>query len=85
MGLPAMPMTTDQLRELLGEVLDTREIVIRPHHRAADGLTAAWRAAHDEATRALEGWRADRGAESFAVFRAAEDRADAAQDALGAP
>jgi hypothetical protein len=77
-----MAMTIKQLRDLLQGVPDTREIVIRPQHRAADGLTAAWRAAHDEATRAMEAWRGAPGPESFAAFRAAEDRADAAQDAL---
>jgi hypothetical protein len=73
-------MTARQLHDLLEEVPDTREIVVSC--AAGDGLRAAWRAAHDEATQALEAWRRTPGAEAFAAFRAAQDRADAAQDAL---
>ena len=77
-----MAMTTQQLRDLLGDVPDTREIVIRPTTPAADALTEAWRAAEHEATCALESWRTAPGREAFLAFRAAQDRADAAQDAL---
>ncbi|HEU4656195.1 MAG TPA: hypothetical protein VFR97_01655 [Capillimicrobium sp.] len=77
-----MGMTTRELRDLLRDVPDTREIVIRPQHPAGDALAAAWRAAEEDATRALEAWRAHPGREAFAAFRAAQDRADAAQDAL---
>jgi acyl-homoserine lactone acylase PvdQ len=75
-------MTARQLYDLLQEVPDTREIVVRSD--AGDGLVAAWRAAQDESTRALAGWRQAPGREAFAAFRAATDRADAAQDALAA-
>jgi hypothetical protein len=78
----AMAMTTEQLRDLLGDVPDTCEIVMRPNDPPGDALGAAWRGAEDEATRALEAWRADPSREAFAAFRAAQDRADAAQDAL---
>jgi hypothetical protein len=78
-----MPMTTQQLRDLLGDVPDTREIVLAAHQPAGDGLTAAWHAAHDEATAALRAWSAVPGPDGYAAYRAAEDRADAAQDALG--
>jgi len=79
-------MSPERLRELLQEVPDTREIVIRPHARGdvGDELVAAWRIAHEEATRALDAWRARPGRRAWAVFRAAADRADAAQDALAA-
>lgn len=77
-----MAMSTRQLRELLRDVPDTREIVIRPQHPAGDELLAAWRAAEEEAARALDAWRAQPGVEAFTAFRAAQDRADAAQDAL---
>lgn len=77
-----MAMTTQELRDLLRDVPDTREIVIRPQQPAGDELTSAWRAAEEEATRALEAWRLAPGREAFAAFRAAQDRADAAQDAL---
>ncbi len=77
-------MTAKQLYDLLVEVPDTREIVIRPVPGAEDGdeLAVAWRVAREEAERALAAWRAVPGRNSFSVYRAAEDRADAAQDAL---
>ena len=78
-----MAMTTQELRDLLRDVPDTREIVIRPTAPpSGDALTAAWRAAEDEATRALAAWRGAPGTAAYAAFRAAQDRADAAQDAL---
>lgn len=73
-------MTTQQLHELLEAVPDTREIVVDCAYD--DGLAAAWRAAHTEASQALDAWRTWPGAESFTAYRAAQDRADAAQDAL---
>jgi hypothetical protein len=45
-------------------------------------LYAVWSAAHAEANVALDEWRESPGPETYAVYRAAEDRADAAQDAL---
>jgi len=73
-------MTAQQLHDLLEAVPDTREIVVG--HPADDGLLAAWRAAHAEASDALEAWRAWPGRDAFATYRAAQDRADAAQDAI---
>ncbi|MGH3639447.1 MAG: hypothetical protein ACRDUX_10485 [Mycobacterium sp.] len=73
-------MTTQQLHDLLEAVPDTREIVIDCAY--ADGLEAAWHAAHQDASRALAAWRAWPGREGFSTYRAAQDRADAAQDAL---
>jgi hypothetical protein len=77
-------MVTRQLQDVLDAIPDTGEIVIRPHprHDAVDELLEAWRAARAEANAALARWRAGSGRTSFAVWRAAEDRADAAQDAL---
>lgn len=75
-------MSAQQLYDLLQDVPDTEEIVVRSPALPADGLLAAWRAAHDEATCALNAWRAAPGAETFAAYRAAEDRADAALDVL---
>jgi acyl-CoA reductase-like NAD-dependent aldehyde dehydrogenase len=77
-----MSMTAQQLYDLLQDVPDTREIVIRSS--AADELLDAWRAAHEDASRALTAWRARPGGEAFAAFRAAQDRANAGQDALAA-
>lgn len=45
-------------------------------------LRGAWREAQAEAVKAYRGWRGTRGADLYAVYRAAQDRADAAQDAL---
>jgi hypothetical protein len=73
-------MTAQQLHDLLEAVPDTREIVVACPHD--DGLRAAWRAAQDDAARALRAWRDWPGADAFAAYRAAQDRADAAQDAL---
>ena len=47
-----------------------------------DELRDAWRDAQSEATEAYTGWRNDPGAAAYAVYRAAQDRADAAQDML---
>jgi hypothetical protein len=47
-----------------------------------DELAAAWRAAQDEATKAYELWTELPGRDAYAVYRAAQDRADEAQDAL---
>jgi hypothetical protein len=78
-------MSTRLLLELLDGIPDTGEIVIRPHSRGAgDELFEAWRNAHADAGAALHEWRRQRTAAAFAAYRAAEDRADAAQDALAA-
>jgi hypothetical protein len=79
-----MRMSAQQLYDLLQDVPDTEEIVVRSPALTADGLEAAWRAAHDDATSALDAWRLAPGAETFAAYRAAEDRADAALDVLAA-
>ena len=47
-----------------------------------DELYALWSCARAEANIALDDWRAAPGSEGYAAYRAAEDRADAAQDAL---
>jgi hypothetical protein len=78
-------MSSHQLQAVLDGILDTGEIVIRPQLRfAADELLQAWREARADATAALEAWRTLRSREAFAAYRAAEDRADAAQDTLAA-
>jgi hypothetical protein len=47
-----------------------------------DERLAVWSAARAEANLAYEAWCRRGGAEAYAVYRAAEDRADAAEDAL---
>lgn len=80
-------MTTQELRQLLEHVEDTREVVLReldppPEYRRRDELLVMWSAARAESNLAYEAWAAGGGSEAYAVFRAAEDRADAAQDGL---
>ena len=41
-----------------------------------------WRRAQADAREAYEQWRRHGGAETFAAYRAAQDRADSAQDEL---
>ena len=50
-----------------------------------DQRFAIWGAARAEANLAYEAWCRNPGRESYAVYRAAEDRADAAEDALQHP
>ena len=55
------------------------------HH---DELFAIWSAARAEANLAYQAWCEMPGADAYTVYRAAEDRADAAEQALaivGAP
>jgi hypothetical protein len=76
-------MSVDELRTILDAVPDTREIVLR----RADGWSAdveAWREAHEDAVDAYALWSTDRCAATYAAYRAAQDRADAAQDTLAA-
>jgi hypothetical protein len=47
-----------------------------------DQLFAIWAVARAEANLAYDGWADFPGSETYAIYRAAEDRADAAQDAL---
>jgi hypothetical protein len=78
-------MSVQELRELLERIEDTREIVLGSGpgdvSRAGEPL-AVWRAARAESNAALELWRHDPGEAAYAVYRAAEDRADAAEASL---
>ncbi len=47
-----------------------------------DELYALWCAARAEANIAYDGWAASPSRDAYAAYRAAEDRADAAQDTL---
>jgi hypothetical protein len=49
-----------------------------------DELFALWSVARAEANLAFDAWRSMPGGDAYASYRAAEDRADAAQDALAA-
>ena len=82
-------MTTRELRQLLEHVEDTREIVlrgrgIRGSASDLDERQAVWGAARAEANLAYDAWRATGGRDAYTTYRAAEDRADAAEQALAA-
>jgi hypothetical protein len=74
-------MSSGDLRILLDDVPDTFEIVLR---RAPDWspVLGTWRDAAEDAAAALARWRAAPGELAYAAYRAAQDREDAAQDAL---
>jgi hypothetical protein len=76
-------MRSDDLRSLLDQVPDTRELILR---RLGDESAehSAWSEAHEEAAGAYRAWRSQRTREAYAAYRAAQDREDAAQDLLAA-
>lgn len=73
-------MSSHELRDLLDQVADTREIVLRRQRRSA--TYDAWSDARDEARQAYRRWSAAPAAATYAAYRAAQDREDAAQDTL---
>jgi acyl-CoA reductase-like NAD-dependent aldehyde dehydrogenase len=74
-------MSSHDLKTLLDQVADTREVVLRrPRARVAD--FDLWTDARDDAHEAYRAWRAAPHADTYAVYRAAQDREDAAQDTL---
>ena len=80
-------MTTRELRQLLEDVEDTREIVLAERVAVTEArevakLQAVWSAARAEANLAYDAWRRIGGLGAYVAYRAAEDRADAAEDAL---
>jgi acyl-CoA reductase-like NAD-dependent aldehyde dehydrogenase len=80
-------MSAHELKELLDQVPDTRELVLR--RAAGFGPTwnahyDAWSDAHEEAEHAFCEWKLLGGRQRYSLYRAAQDREDAAQDALAA-
>jgi len=78
-------MSTPELKALLDQVADTRELVLRHSASLGPSFNAvydAWSDAHEEAEDAYMVWRMMFGADQYAAYRAAQDREDAAQDAL---
>jgi hypothetical protein len=78
-------MSTQDLKAPLDQVADTRELVLR--NAAPDGPHSslaydAWSDAHEEAEDAYWMWRSSGGPDAYTAYRAAQDREDAAQDAL---
>jgi hypothetical protein len=76
-----LPVSTPELKQLLDQVADTRELVLR-HERTWGAEYGAWSDAHEEAEDAYGHWRAAGTADAYATYRAAQDREDAAQDTL---
>ena len=75
-------MSSSDLKTLLDDVPDTWEIVLR-RDQGWSPVLHAWRDAAEEAAAALEDWRSAPGdLDVYAAYRAAQDREDAAQDAL---
>ncbi len=74
-------MSGHDLKILLDGVPDTRELVLR---RAPTWSATydAWRDAADDAGLAYGAWLLDRTADAWTAYVAAQDRANAAQDAL---
>jgi hypothetical protein len=80
-------MSLSELKALLDQVADTRELVLRRsavHDPIWNEAYLAWSDAHVEAEEAYAAWRRDGGEPTYLVYRAAQDREDAAQDALSA-
>jgi hypothetical protein len=79
-------MRNRQLRQLLDGLSDTQELVLHsPDHVGSnehEERLAIWSAARAEANTAYDCWRRERNSEAYVVYRAAEDRADAAQTQL---
>lgn len=73
-------MNSKTLKEFLAELDGGETFVLAPD--SADTLLACWEDAAGEAREAYVHWRADKSLEAYALYRAAADRADAAQDAL---
>jgi|tagenome__1003787_1003787.scaffolds.fasta_scaffold20715198_2 hypothetical protein len=80
-AFPSRAMSHSDLRSLLDDVPDTFEIVLRREPDWSPVL-GAWRDAAEEARGALAIWQRCRDASSYTAYRAAQDREDAAQDAL---
>ena len=72
-----------ELKLLLDQVADTRELILR-REPLQNALYDAWNDAHVEAESAWRTWRSDGGREAYLAYRAAADREDAAQDAVAA-
>ena len=75
-------MSISDLRSLLDDVPDTLEIILRRDPDWSPVLET-WRDASKEAAGALRDWRTAPGDRlAYTAYRAAQDREDAAQDAL---
>ena len=76
-------MSVNELKVLLDQVADTRELVLRREATWAPVRDAS-SDAREDAAGAYRVWQRRRDSGSYAAYRAAQDREDAAQDALAA-
>lgn len=82
--------TRSELRDLLGlaedrepgQVSASAVALLPAPARETDETFVEWSAARAEANLAYDAWCARPGADGYLVYRAAEDRADAAESAL---
>jgi hypothetical protein len=74
-------MSVHELKALLDQVSDTRELVLR-REPAWNALHDVWSEAHADADDAYRRWARTHSAIDYAAYRAAQDREDAAQDAF---
>jgi hypothetical protein len=74
-------MSTHELKDLLDQVPDTRELVLRREAQWS-ATFEAWCEAREEAFEAYRVWDGARSVDAYTRYRAAQDREDAAQDAL---
>jgi hypothetical protein len=74
-------VSSPELKQLLDQVADTRELVLR-RTRTWSASYDAWLEAREESGAAYGAWRTLRTADAYAAYRAAQDREDAAQDTL---
>jgi hypothetical protein len=80
-------MAPDRIRSWFETLYDAGELVVAGGHADASPhqpLRWIWAAAEVEAILAYEHWRETGGRLAYAVYLAAAQRADAAQDALAA-
>jgi hypothetical protein len=78
-------VSAHELKDLLDQVADTRELILRRsplHGHAWNAHYDAWSDAHEEAEEAYWRWKREGGPAAYARYRAAQDREDAAQDLL---
>jgi hypothetical protein len=73
-------MTRRSLLQCIEELELAQDYVVS--NPEPDPLTASWLDAEADAQAAYEAWSRDRDPESYVVYRAYADQADAAQDAL---
>jgi hypothetical protein len=73
-------MSSKQLKDFLAELDGGETFVLAPD--SEDSLRSSWETAAAEARDAYAEWRRSKSLETYALYRACADRADAAQDAL---